>query len=156
MNAIRNTIILYSSIIILFFIDICCNAVAMQPYLFTLLAAYIVIACYARTHTALISTGLLLLVQSSLYYGAWYLPCIYLIPIGIMSSQLHGQLYRVSWYAPVLLFICLGIHLHIIEWAVSGVAPDIAYTSGKIAANMIMSWFLSLTYIMQGRLDNRL
>jgi hypothetical protein len=156
MNAITHTIILYSALIILFFIDICCNAFYAQPYLFLLLAAYIIIACYAHTYAPLAAAGLLLLIQSSLYYGIWYLPCLYLVPVGIMSGQLHGLLYRVSWYAPLLVFICLGIHLHIIEWAVSGIAPSIAYTSSKIAGNMAMSWFLSLTYIMQGRLDDRL
>ena len=156
MNTIVHTIILYSTIIILFFIDICCNGLYAQPYLFLLLATYIIIACYARTYVPLLTAGFLLLIQSFIYYGTWYLPCIYLIPIGSMSSQLHGLLYRVSWYAPLLMVICLGIHLHIIEWAVSGIAPSIAYTSGKIAANMVMSWFFSLTYIMQGRLDNRL
>jgi|GEM_PF-5770593 len=156
MNAMPRTIALYSALIILFFIDICCNALYAQPYLFLLLAAYIVIACYARTHAPLLAAGFLSLVQSSIYYGVWYLPCIYLIPIWAISTQLYGLLYRVSWYAPLLMFICLGIHLHIIAWAVSGIAPDIAYTSGTIAVNMAMSWFLSLTYIMQGRLDNRL
>jgi hypothetical protein len=156
MNAMLHTIVLYSVLIILFFIDICCNALYAQPYLFLLLAAYLVIVCYARTQTPLLAAGFLLMIQSAIYYDIWYLPCIYIIPTWLISSQLHGLLYRVSWYAPLLIFICLGIHLHIIEWAVSGVAPDIAYTSSTIAANMAMSWFLSLTYIMQGRLDNRL
>ncbi len=156
MNAITHTVILYSVIIILFFIDICCNALYAQPYLFLLLTAYIIIAYYTRKQAPLIVAGILLLIQSSLYYDIWYLPCLYLIPINLISAQLRGLVYRVSWHTPLIIFICLSIHLHVIEWAVSGIAPSIAYTSSKIAANMVLSWFFSLIYIMQGRLDNRL
>lgn len=146
----------YLLIISLFFIDLIINSIVYQPYSFCLMAGFIVLACYARHLSYLVIASILLMVQSSLYYTSWYLPLLYSIPLIMMNWSARRLLYPNSWLAPLILIQCLGLQLFTSAWITAGIAPAIPYTSGTFLANMIIAWCFSLTYIMQGNLDNHL
>ena len=151
----NNNVSLYILIFTLFFIDVSLFFFFEAHYLQLLLCFYLLCLFYFPQQYRLLFSISLLACESFYYYGYFWLPFLYLIPVTIGSTIARKLLYFTTLQPLMLLLLSILSHDYGIESYMLAIPQQFNYTIIKISGSIILVSCFNLTYKYWGRKGNR-
>ena len=152
----NNNIHLYILIFTLFFIDLCLFFFFEAHYIQLLLCLYPLFLFYLPQYSLLLLCISLLSCESFYYYGYFWLPFLYLIPVTIGSIMAKKLLYFTILQPLMFLLLCILFHDYGIESYLLNIPQQFNYTIIKISGIIVLMICFNLTYKYWGKKGNRL
>lgn len=129
MFRLRRAYIFFLFVILLMGIDFCATLSTGVPFIYSLLAFYVVALSFPISILRIASLLLLLSLESFFFYGQWGVQLIYLLPIALYSRTTWDIFIKPWQHALFLLIACLvaqytldiilGLHVHVLMFMLS-------------------------------------